>query len=94
MIVGAKCVKLRFAKAEMTAQSPTLRDWPYYMVRLACNVCPRRGRYRKDKLMLRFGGDIPMPELRHKIAICPREEATGDACGVYLSGLQEECSRP
>jgi hypothetical protein len=74
----------------MTARVPTLRDWPYYMVRLACDVCPRRGRYRKDKLMARFGGDMPMQELRHKIANCPRKEATGDACGIYFSGLRQE----
>jgi hypothetical protein len=60
------------------------------MVRLACNVCPRRGRYRKDKLMLRFGGGMPMPELQDKIANCARKKATGDACGVYFSGLRKE----
>jgi hypothetical protein len=74
----------------MTTRALTLRDWPYYMVRLACDACPRRGRYRKDKLMSRFGGDVPMSELRHKIANCPRKEATADACAVYLSDLRQE----
>jgi hypothetical protein len=86
MIVGAR----RSCETKMTTRTPTLRDWPYYMVRLACDVCPRRGQYRKDKLMLRFGGDMPMPELQHKIANCPRKETTGDACGAYFSGLRRE----
>jgi hypothetical protein len=31
------------------------------MVRLACDLCPRRGQYRKETLVGRFGGDVLMP---------------------------------
>jgi hypothetical protein len=31
------------------------------MVRLACDLCPRRGQYRKETLISRFGGDVLMP---------------------------------
>jgi hypothetical protein len=42
------------------------------MVRLACDLCPRRGQYRKETLIARFGGDVLMPDVRHLIAECPR----------------------
>jgi hypothetical protein len=73
----------------MIERTPTLRDWPYYMVRLACDLCPRKGQYRKVTLMARFGPDVKMLDLRHKIANCPRREASGDACGVYYANLRE-----
>jgi hypothetical protein len=51
--------------------APALR-WPiklnaspngrtYLMVRLACDLCPRRDKYRKDTLIARFGGDVLTP---------------------------------
>jgi hypothetical protein len=46
----------------MIARTPTLAEWPYRMVRLACDLCPRRGQYRKDTLIARFGGDVLMPD--------------------------------
>jgi hypothetical protein len=35
----------------MINRTPTLAEWPYRMVRLACDVCPRRGQYRKDTVV-------------------------------------------
>jgi hypothetical protein len=35
----------------MIARTPTLADWPYRMVQLACDLCPRRGQYRKETLI-------------------------------------------
>jgi hypothetical protein len=34
------------------------------MMRLACDLCPRVGQYRKDTVIARFGGDVLMPEVR------------------------------
>ena len=42
----------------MIPRTPTLAEWPYRMVRLACDQCPRRGQYRKETLVARFGGDV------------------------------------
>jgi hypothetical protein len=39
--------------------------------------------------MARFGPDVKMSELRHKIANCPRKDAPGAACGVYYADLRE-----
>jgi len=36
----------------MIPRTPTLAEWPYRMVRLACDLCPRRGQYRKDTLLM------------------------------------------
>jgi hypothetical protein len=48
----------------MISRTPTLAEWPYGIVRLACGLCPRMGRYRKETLIARFGGEVLMPE-RH-----------------------------
>jgi hypothetical protein len=40
----------------VTHHAPTFAEWPYRMVRLACDLCPRRGRYREQTLVARFGG--------------------------------------
>jgi hypothetical protein len=45
----------------MISRTPTLAEWPYRMVRLACDLCPRRGQYRKETLIARFSGDVLMP---------------------------------
>jgi len=71
----------------MITRTPTLAEWPYRMVRLACDLCPRRGQYRKNTLVARFGGDVLMPDVRHLIAQCPRRCA---ACGVYYADLRND----
>jgi hypothetical protein len=67
----------------MISRTPTLAGWPYRMVRLACDYCPRRGQYRKETLIARFGGAVLMPDVRHLIAECPRKDAPGQACAVF-----------
>jgi hypothetical protein len=47
-----------------------LRDHPGDVVRLSCEKCGRRGRYRKSKLIAVHGPDIPLPDLRVEIAKC------------------------
>jgi hypothetical protein len=59
------------------------------MVRPACDLCPRRGQYRKQTLIARFGGDVLMPDVRHLIAECPRKDAPDAARGVYYADLRE-----
>ena len=57
------------------------------MVRLACDRCDRKGQYRRDTLIEKFGLEVTMPDLRHLIARCPRHNVPGQACGVYYSEL-------
>jgi hypothetical protein len=64
---------------EMISRTPTLAEWPYRIVRLACDHCPRRGQYRKETLVARFGSDVLMPDVRHLIAECRRKDAPGAA---------------
>jgi hypothetical protein len=72
----------------MISRTPKLADWS--MVRLACDLCPRRGQYRKETLIARFGGDALMADVRHLITQCPRKDAPGAACGVYYADLREQ----
>jgi hypothetical protein len=60
-----------------------------HMVRLACDLCQRKGQYRKETLIARFGGDVLMPDVRHLIAQCPRKDAPESACGVYYADLRD-----
>jgi hypothetical protein len=69
----------------MIFRTPTLSEWPDRMVRLACDLCPRRGQYRKGTFIARFGGDVLMPDVRHLIAECPRKDVPGAACGVLAT---------
>jgi hypothetical protein len=77
-------------KYSLHYKTPSLAEWPLQMVRLACDLCPRRGQYRKDTLIALYGGDVKMPDLRRKIAYCPRFDAPGQACGVYFADLRQE----
>jgi hypothetical protein len=40
------------------------------MVRLSCAKCGRKGQYRKQTLVERYGADIRLPDLREEIAQC------------------------
>jgi hypothetical protein len=52
------------------------------MVRPACDRCDRKGQYRRDTLIEKFGLEVTMPDLRHLIARCP-----GIAFRDKLAGL-------
>jgi hypothetical protein len=42
-----------------------------HMIRLQCDKCGCRGQYQSDRLLEKYGPDIAMPDLRHKLAQCP-----------------------
>ena len=67
-----------------------LADYPFDMVRLVCEKCPRKGQYLKSSLMQRFGPDQNMVDLRLILAAdCPKVVANkfGDLCGVIYQDL-------
>jgi hypothetical protein len=55
------------------------------MVRLQCTRCGRHGQYRKALL---DGPDIALPDLRHEIAQCERQDHFTGGCGVYYEDLK------
>jgi hypothetical protein len=57
-------------------------------VRLDCDYCPRRGQCRKETLIVRFGGDLLMPDVRHLIAQCSHKDVLSAACGVFHTDLR------
>jgi hypothetical protein len=65
-----------------------LKDHPTDMVRLACTRCDRKGQYRKAALMVRYGKNITLPNLRTLIAQCEHTGKVGEACGVYYVDLK------
>jgi len=64
-----------------------LRDYPSDVVRLSCEKCGRSGQYRKQKLIERYGADMPLPDLREEIAQCERQGKMHDACMVRYIDL-------
>jgi hypothetical protein len=69
--------------------SLSLAEYPTAMVRLKCSKCGRSGQYRKTTLIEKYGTDVPLPDLLHRIgASCPKMEALGnDPCGAGYRGL-------
>ena len=67
--------------------SLTLRDYPGDVVRLACGKCGRKGQYRKDTLIARYGADVAPPDLRYLIAQCERRDDMQNPCGVHYEWL-------
>jgi len=64
-----------------------LRDYPSDVVRLSCEKCGRSGQYRKQKLIERYGADMPLPDLREEIAQCARQVKMHHACMVRYIDL-------
>jgi RNase P subunit RPR2 len=67
--------------------SVRFHEYPTETVRLTCPKCGRSGRYRKRKLIERFGPDIRLPDLREEIAQCDRHGKMHDACTVRYVDL-------
>jgi hypothetical protein len=61
---------------------------PRYMP--ACHASWRAPDENSDKetLVVRFGGDALMPDVRHLITQCRRKDAPSAACGVYYADLR------
>ena len=58
----------------MSCGALTLAMYPFDDVRICCEPCGREGRYRRTRLIERFGGDMSMPEVLSRITEgCPRK---------------------
>src|SRR5438045_3533203 len=57
-------------------------DRVLHMLRIRCSAWGRRGQYRIDRLIARYGRDIAVPELRHELAQCPRRSNMAEPCQV------------
>lgn len=58
----------------MSRGALTLATYPFDDVRIRCEPCGREGRYRRTRLIERFGGDMSMPEVLSRITEgCPRK---------------------
>lgn len=70
-----------------------LADYPLDVVNVSCGKCDRRGRYKKQTLIERFGGAIAVPDLRWKIAAdCSKaidRQLGTDPCGIVYPDLLE-----
>jgi hypothetical protein len=68
--------------------SLSLAEYPTPTMRLACQRCDRRGRYRVARLIAEHGADTPLPDLRHKLAVAyPLIGHRATPCGIYYVDL-------
>lgn len=82
----------------LMAYPQTLADYPFVVVRLSCDLCPRRGRYRLARLVARFGADADLDRVRRELAQpCHRLENKGMAmrpgCRVDYPDLRNGAGR-
>ena len=52
-----------------------LKNFPDDTIQFVCELCERGGQYSKQHLIWRFGPDILVSELLHKIANCEENDA-------------------
>lgn len=80
-----------------------LSEYPYVTVRLACALCPRKGRYRLARLAAKFGPEAEMEEVIWRLsADCLYQRARWDRpprkyevrCNARIVDLDEIESRP
>ena len=58
------------------------------MLGLTCSACGRRGQYRIEGLLERYGPDIALPDLRHELTQCRRRGSMSEPCQAeYASPL-------
>jgi hypothetical protein len=60
-----------------------LSDLPGDVVRLVCDKCGRKGRYRIAGLIKKHGADARLLYLRLTIAQCPKAPTVGKPLNVY-----------
>jgi hypothetical protein len=65
----------------------TLADYPRATVHIKCAKCGREGLLSKPRLIAEHGPDIPLPELRHVLAACPRRGQMHDPCEAVFPDL-------
>jgi hypothetical protein len=70
----------------MRYSSPPISAFPFDPVRLVCDQCGRRGQYRKETLIERYG-DLAGPDLLVAIANCPKHREMGERCGIVYEDL-------
>ena len=72
----------------MVQQSaPSLRDYPFKTVRLACQICDRQERFDKTKLIAAHGTDVTMLELQALIVRCDHRRGPRIRCGAFFPDL-------
>src|SRR6185369_13719475 len=67
-----------------------LSDYPGDAVHVVCDKCERRGLYSKDRLIVRYGAEIGLPDLLNRIAadLClPKTHPEANRIGWASAGL-------
>ena len=58
-----------------------------------CDKCGRKGQYRKATLVDKYGPDVAMPDLLHKVADCAHWQPTRGGCPVRYDLTQAELDK-
>ena len=63
----------------------TVSDLPPGLTEIECPKCGRRGRYKRETLVSRFGPDQTLPAMLTAVAACRKARDMADICGVRFS---------
>jgi hypothetical protein len=75
----------------MRYSSPPISAFPYDLVRLFCEQCGRRGKYRKETLIARHGPTSSGPIYWVAVANYPRHKHLGEQrCGILRGPVAYE----
>jgi hypothetical protein len=82
----------------MDARQDCLAFYPFVVLRISCQVCPRKGAYRLARLAAKYGPEISLRDLTDRFSYdclwrtTVRAKGGKSTCGVYLPDL--EFARP
>jgi hypothetical protein len=60
-------------------------ELPEGLTEIACTKCGRRGRYKRETLLDRFGPNKALPDVLIALANCPRRSNPSDPCEARYS---------
>jgi hypothetical protein len=73
----------------------TLADYPWPMVRVACRYCDRRGRYRIESLIARYGHEATYAQVLTCLSsdctrASDRTNRSGECHGAYFPDVERK----
>jgi hypothetical protein len=72
----------------------TLANYPGDVIRVACDRCDRRGRYRRPSLVEQFGAGAALPNVHCGLANWQRARNASDPNGAHYPDLAAGIGAP
>jgi hypothetical protein len=71
-----------------------LASYPYPIVRIACRYCARRGQYRLESLLRKYGAEASLSNVLRRVsadcALAGNRTSKRECLGAYLPDLERK----